>query len=1158
MLKHNNIISQLSDSQKIRLLTRVGKLTGKDFKILGLEGVTVRNIKDYGRDIFPCAAALSHSWDEELWYDVAKAEAQMSAYDGADTVIVPGPKIKFSPYRREITEDPMLASRFSSVHAKAVHDLGMKNALSGYYLTESDEEWMDKEPSARVINELFVSPYLDAISQDDADAIVTDMRSLSSDYCALQEKAQECISEDKYLICESADDNNTVDFIARGIICLSASSNALELALTRYKKLNAAIKNGDGITQEQIQNEQKNGTAISIDTINKSLDRLIDFIQSRCGAPTFDVRFDQDKIGERAVVESTVLLKNRSNALPLAMDKKIAVIGGILPNDDNGENLLFKFRDMLCEKGYDCVGASLGYDPDDIQRLDMADEAVKLASSASVVILFMGSGYENEKDIPLTKTLELPANQLRLADMLMKLNKTVICVLASGHSPDIEFADRMEALLLAPLWQQSSVPAVVSMLAGEVSPSGKLAYTLYSDSDAAFEKRKLYIEKYGMKTGVFVGYRYYDIADINVGYPFGHGLSYSEFKYSSIEYTKDSVSFTVQNIGDMPASEAVQVYVGCETSEVLRPQKELCGFIKLRLSPGERKRVSVPIKWPTVYQLDGFKTEKGAYKIFVGSSSADIRLSTTVHVSGDTLESDGERLIDYIQSVTNVTEDNFTLEAKYCPMNKRSFNDYKNLLIGFGSIVLAISLIVFNNAENISSIFLGVVSGILAVVAVIFFIAEVIDRNRRYENYKNEIRKRNEEHFVDAEQIPALSTDKMFNDEFDVSVENTDAGSDRSEEPIDDEAHKYIDNSFKLGDMVREINTLFEERGMRLDAGVAENLAVALTTSKMIIVNGISSDDFNTFLRILSEYFNTNTYIDKVEGEINNSSDFFFTVDKDSLFSNHTEFVKKAPIMALEAAASANEKVYLLGMDGMNADTLEEFVKPFAGYLASFKSKNSVQIYNRQGSNVGYMVNKNLKFIIRLDYSAPIDTISDSILRMAAYANIAFVKCQPVEEYTQYHGCNRYQLEYMLDRESSASIISEQVYKKVDKLESFVASHANYGIGNKIWLALEKQIGLLLSLDWNIQDAIDAAITMKLLPTMAGALRDKSLGEDVSLIGTLEFIFGEGNMTAATRFINSLQDTHTRSAHSSDTVNDSVASAQVLGDNTVLNADKSE
>ena len=906
------------------------------------------------------------------------------------------------------------------------------------------------------------------------------------------------------------------------------------------------MEKGEGITREHIQNEEKNRTAISPQTIDEALDAVIGFMQARGNAATAAAGLDKDKIGKRAVLESTVLLKNRNKVLPLSKDKSVALIGGILPNDENGDNMLFKFRDMLEERGYNCVGVGLGYDPDNIQKPNMAEAALKLAASASVVIMFMGFGDENEKDIPHTKTLELPANQLHLADMLIKRKKTVIGVIASGHAPDIAFSHNFEALLLTPPWLKSSASALVSLISGEVSPSGKLAYTLYAESDTAFRKSRIYRENYGLKSGPFIGYRYYDVANINIGYPFGHGLSYSEFKYSDIGYSGGSVSFTVENVGRVEAQEIAQIYVGRESSAVLRPAKELCGFAKLKLAPRERKKISIPIKLPEVYQSDKFRTEGGAYKIFVGAGALDIRLSTTINVPGERLARDKERLIDYIQSVTNVTEDDFTLEAKYCPMNKKSFKEHKNLLTGIGALALALSIIIFNSAMEISSIFLGLVSGILTVVAVAFFISEMIERNHRYENYKTEIAKRNAEHFVDAEKISVLSTDRMFNDEFDTHRENNDINPDKAEDLREEEANKHIDTSFKLKDMAKEIALLCEERGMRLESGVADNLAVALVSSKMIIVDGMTSESFNSLLKILSEYFNTKTYADKIENEIKDSADFFFKFDE------HGDFTKRASLLALEDAASADERVYLLGMDDMSAYALEEFTKTFTGYLASSKAKNDVQIYNAQGKNVGYTVHKNLKLIVRLSDSTTVDMVSSSILRMAAYTSVGFVKCQPAEEHAGYHGANRYQLDYIFEKESSAATVSEQVYKKIDKLEGYVASHSSYGIGNKLWLALEKQIGLFLSLECDIKEATDAAVAMKLLPTMAGALKNNLSEEDETLQGTLEFTFGEENVLLSTKFITSLQDKQARISART------VEAEQPSNENTVLDADKTK
>ena len=173
MLKNNDIIATLTDTQKIRLLTGVGSLAGNDFKILGIRGVKALNIKDYGRNKFPHATALAHAWSEDLWKRVADVKAAKLIDAGADLAIVPGAKTKISPFRREITEDPYLASRFASVHSSRVEAAGLTSALSGYYLTEGDTAWMDEHPSNRFVNEFVTMPYLESIKSGNASAVMT-------------------------------------------------------------------------------------------------------------------------------------------------------------------------------------------------------------------------------------------------------------------------------------------------------------------------------------------------------------------------------------------------------------------------------------------------------------------------------------------------------------------------------------------------------------------------------------------------------------------------------------------------------------------------------------------------------------------------------------------------------------------------------------------------------------------------------------------------------------------------------------------------------------------------------------------------------------------------------------------------------------------------
>ena len=889
----------------------------------------------------------------------------------------------------------------------------------------------------------------------------------------------------------------------------------------RYKKLKRAIEKGEGgITLEQIQVEQAAHTAISDEAVDIAVDNAISFMMN-CTASTPQPLENVDELALAAAIESSVLLKNQNDILPLSKNKRIALIGSILPEDEEGKSQLETIKYALTEKGYNCVGTSVGYDMSDIQKNHLIDRAIRIADSAGVVILFLGFGSENEKNIQNTKTLELPANQLHLANALIKRKKTVIGIIAAGHAPDIAFTRNFKAVLLAPLHTKASVNAIVSMLTGEVSPAGKLAYTLYAGSNTAFQKRELYKQKYGLKSGPFVGYRYYDTANITVGYPFGHGLSYTSFVYTDLAYTNETVSFTVENKGHMPASEVAQVYIGANSSSVLRPKKELCGFVKLYLAPQEKKRVSLPIDIPKVYQVNTYLQERGEYTIFVGASSMDIRLSEQVRITGQALQKDSEAIRHYIQSVPNLLEDHFTLEAKYHPMKNKS---QKNLLIGLLTLILAIGLATFNTATELYSTFIGVVGAILGVLAIFFLLSSIQERSKSQKDSDKMLQEKNKEYFQDAEQLEVLSTQKMFSEEFDASEEVEQQEVEAEADTLDAEISKYVDTGFKLHNMVADLLHFCEERGFKLNAGVAENIVSSLASSKLLILEDISSEDFNGLMLVLSEYFSTKTYVDKIEGEVEEVYDLFFSRD------HVGDAKKKASVLAMEDAARAKEKIHLLCVDGLTAASFEKFIKPFTTYITSQKSSTPVKIFNSQGANVGFNVLQNVKLILRLANDVAIDTLPASILRVAACASIAPVKCQVAEEHLPHHGCNRYQLEYMYEKESSAAAVSENIYKKVDKLESYVASHCDYSIGNKLWLAFEKQIGLLLSAKKETAEAVDSAIALRILPSMMAALNGHLTKEDESLQATLEFIFGEENVAFCVKFISTVEGKHAQNS----------------------------
>ena len=176
MLKHNDIISKLSDIQKIRILTNIGNISGKDLKILGIPSVKPGAVKDYYRATLPHAEELVRSFDAGLWKRVAAERIGAMVADGVNFVKVNGAKPRFSPYRKELSEDPYLASEMARASATAAAERGVMAGFSGYYLTELDVEWMDKTPSERVIREYAVRPYLDAVKKSGVGSVISSTR----------------------------------------------------------------------------------------------------------------------------------------------------------------------------------------------------------------------------------------------------------------------------------------------------------------------------------------------------------------------------------------------------------------------------------------------------------------------------------------------------------------------------------------------------------------------------------------------------------------------------------------------------------------------------------------------------------------------------------------------------------------------------------------------------------------------------------------------------------------------------------------------------------------------------------------------------------------------------------------------------------------------
>ena len=1174
MLKYERIVKRLSIADKIGILTDITALDDENISRLGVPKLNVLYLRHMMRGRTPLPAALAHSWDRELIRDVAGSISNDVDSTKAALVITPGAKVKLSPYRNDLSEDPYLAAELSAEFASGVRESGLATAMSGYYLTDTEADLMDKKPSERVINEFIVNTYASAMKRSEAEAVMTDMRTLSGTYSAVNSGIRDTVLKDKrfgsstFAICERVEADDTVAFIVGGGICFNGSAVALETALNKYHKLKKSCDVGD-LTVGDVEAEIAAGRAISPEIIDEAADRLIDlafasqknvqysvddvdgifytlpddetkqerkerlkrekiadrdrkrkariiarkirrgeYVEEESEAEEEEV-FEpivtaEDKLLRRAAYESVVLLRNVNNIAPIKNRPTVALIGGIGDSYSDGVGTLFeRCETLLREAGVPNVIKSRGYDMDAERTAkdSMITEAITAAGRSGIVLLFLGHGEKRGKDIPNTNKLSLPANQLLLAEKLSRFGARVIAVLESGYGMDVRFTDRFAGAVMAPLGCPYDAEALIDILLGRVNPSGRLAYTLYSSFDSYSHKHAVYRDKWNVKSGPFVGYRYYDTANLKVGYPFGFGLSYVDAVYSDIKVTKESVTFTVTNPSKkISLREIAQVYVGAQRSNVIRPTKELCGFESIHLAPEESKTVTVKFETPKVYDVARGKMtdESCTYNVYVGPSSVDERLVGSYYGGSHAVTPDKQDPVDYILSQTNIFIDNYTLEAKYRIMKRSA----KNIISGIISILLAISLGIYNSLESAGT-FISIMSAVLAFAGIIFFALEVRERNKGYKEERVIIDQANKDHFRDAEVLPEFSAKRMFHDEFDV-VDDSDLARESilRDDGSEDESLKYIDKELDFAKASRELRSFASDRGISLGDIEAEKIFASFAASRLVVFKDMRSDVFRSLVAVLSEYFETNPYIDTVDDT--------YVDEQSALFgkSGENKRAKRNLAYAIEAARNVKHNVHIAALDNVKCENVLAYFKPYAKYAKNPFGYTAISARNEWEKESTYYIPQNMWFAINLAEGEDYDAIPDYIAETASINVISPAKCKATGAHTVISKFRYYQFDYLSDRSANSFGIFEESWKKIDKLAAYVGGYCDFRIENKLCLSLERYATALMASGVEAPIAFDAALASKLLPVIIVALEDKIPEEDRGLEETLDNIFG--------------------------------------------------
>lgn len=595
---------------------------------------------------FPPAVALGCSFDPELVERVGAALGAEATALQVAVLLGPGINIKRSPLCGRnfeyLSEDPLISGVLGAALVRGLQSQGVGASLKHFAANnqETDRMRVSADVDPRPLREIYLRAFERVVRDAQPWTVMCSYNRINGVYS----------SRNPWLLTDVL----RGEWGFEGLV-VSDWGAVDDRVASLAAGLDLEMPSTGGRTDAEIVAAVRAGT-VDESVLDTAAARVIELVQKAVAASDPGATFDADAhhaLAREVAAQSIVLLRNENDLLPLATDANIAVIGELARTpryQGAGSSRIEPTRldnaldEMRLLSGRD-VPFAAGYALDGSDSAALVEEAVALAGKAEIAVVFLGVPAELESEGFDRDDLELPHSQIALLDAVLVANPNVVVVLSNGGVVRLSgFAHRVPAIVEGWLLGQAGGGAVADVLYGRVNPSGRLAETVpirLEDTPAHtnFPGEHGHV-RYG--EGLFVGYRSYDARRLEVSFPFGHGLSYTTFEYADAAVDSDgdlTVHVTVTNIGERAGAEVVQVYVGVPDSSVARAPRELKGFTKVRLDPGESQLVAVHVRrddlayWDT--RVDSWVVEDGMYSIDIGASSRDIRQTLTVDVTGD-------------------------------------------------------------------------------------------------------------------------------------------------------------------------------------------------------------------------------------------------------------------------------------------------------------------------------------------------------------------------------------------------------------------------------------------------------------------------------------------------------------------------------------------
>lgn len=690
-LKYEKIINQMTLEEKARMMSGKNTWETVDFPQYGIPSMCLsdgphglRRQAGAGDHLglnaslpatcFPTAASVANSWDEQLGEEIGTALAEEAVTMGVNVILGPGLNIKRSPLCGRnfeyFSEDPYHAGKMAAAYIRGIQSQGIAACPKHFAANSQELRRManDSVVDERTFRELYTTGFEIAVKEGKAKSIMSSYNEVNGIYAnenshMLQEILVDEWGFDGFVVSDWGGSNDHALGVKNG--------SHLEMPGTGNSGVHdivKAVKNGD-LTEEVLDQRLDELLSVIFDTHQATEEKK---------GTSFDIEAHH-KLARKAAQKSIVLLKNEDNILPLQPGTKVAVIGDFAQTpryQGAGSSLVNPAKqpeavlNEIGNCGLEMVAFEQGYRRNKKSDAKLIERAKEAAKKAEVVLVFAGLDEISESEGLDRTHMNMPQAQNMLIDEISTVNPNVIVVLSAGSAVEMPWYSYVRGIVHGYLGGQAGASAMLNVLTGKVCPSGKLneSYPVHCEDNPVLHYYPSKERSSEYRESLYVGYRYYTTIDKKVRFPFGFGLSYTTFKYSDLKVDDSGVTFQIRNTGKTAGTEIAQLYVGRKSDTVFRPVRELKGFARVTLEPGESKTVYIGFDDKTFRFYDTrtntWEIETGDYEIMVGSDAQTMLLEAKLYVAGTVSEGgyEKEKMPEYFNGkIRAVDNDTFRL-----------------------------------------------------------------------------------------------------------------------------------------------------------------------------------------------------------------------------------------------------------------------------------------------------------------------------------------------------------------------------------------------------------------------------------------------------------------------------------------------------------------